>query len=261
MQIPVLENLIKHYKIDKKVLIADKIIEIPVKYSNVEALMAFFPISIVEAKKLLRTKRLKPISILNKKCLLGITIFDYVESPVGPYRELALSIPIMFDSKISIPILPLIVDSLFKQFGFYTIILAMDSNIAREHSEKIFDYPTYTKNIEIDIKKNEDDISVISKERNETIIHLKMDINKKFKIAAKNFDTYFIKDNKIMKVVMNTAAFMSESMKKEDLILNLGNHEISRIIKGLKIQSHPIRVVYYRKAIEILNPPKCMGEL
>ena len=107
-----LANLFTHkdFSVKYHVPLGDKSIDIPVVYPDTGAVMAFFPIAIAKAHEYIKTKRFKPVSILGGKSLAGITVFDYRDSPVGPYREMALSIPVTLDSIISIPFLPLFFD-------------------------------------------------------------------------------------------------------------------------------------------------------
>ncbi len=253
-----LNNLLKDFDYTPKyqVDVMGKKIDVPVKYSNVRAFMFFFPISIEMARKLINNKRLEAVSILKKKCLLGITIFDYIECPVEPYREVALSIPVILDSKISIPFLPLIFDFLFKKFGFYTILLAMNNDIARKHSEIIFGYPTYDKNINIDIKEESNGYTLISaSEGSEKILSIGIKKGSgNLRRIRKKSNTYFIKDDKIFNAELNYAAY--ELAEKNGSAIDLGNHKISRIIKNLLFQNKPLRSIYYAKAIEILYSPK-----
>ena len=167
----------------------------------------------------------------------------------------------MFDTKFSIPFLPLALDSLFKKFGFYTVLLVMNTDMGREHSEKIFGYPTYQKNVQIDIEEVMDGISVDVKDENESIACLKIKMPKKFKMVKKDYNTYFTRDKKIFNVPMNTAAFVAESFKKEDATLTLGSHKISNFLKKFELQPSPLKTMYYKEAIEILNPPQEIGLL
>lgn len=253
-----LESLLKDFDFSPKyqVDVMGQKIDVPVKYSNTRAFMVFLPISIKKATELISNKRFNPVSILKKRCLLGITIFDYIECPVGPYREIALSIPVTLDSKISIPFLPLIFDSFFKKSGFYTFLLAMNTSIARDHSKIIFGYPTYDKNIEIDIKEKNGYILIDSYEGREKIISLKMKESNNFKIIRKKNNTYFLKDDKIINVELNYAAYEAQSALDNNLSLELGDHNISKIIKNLLVHQKPFRSIYYAKAIEILDSPK-----
>lgn len=231
-------------------------VDVPVKYSDSRAFMALFPVSINAVKKILSSSRLEPISIFNGKCLLGITIFDYVTCPVGPYREIALSIPVKLDPKISIPILPLIIDPIFGKSSFYTILLAMNTSIGREHSEKIFGYPTYDKNIDVIIEVVDGIAYIKVAEGDEKILTIKMNLPKKLRIRKNKYNTYFMKEGRILNSELFAATYEAESGGKLDSVLDLGSHEISNIIKSLNVQKNPFRTIYYQNVVEVLSAPK-----
>lgn len=258
-----LKKLLEHHDYSSKyqVTVFDRKIDVPVVYAHASALMAFFPISLDKAVKLLKTKRLKPVSILGGRCLVGVTIFDYHDCPVGPYRELALSIPVTLDSAFSVPLLPLFFDSLFSTFGFYTLLLAMNTDIARAHSEHIFGYPTFSRNIEIDIIKDDTTIAIEAREKNEKIMSFRLKKPDNLRAIKKKYITYFIKNDTIISVEMQTAAFEAHSAKSDQPMLELGTHEIARILGMLSIEPRALQSVYYADAIEILNAPKKEGGL
>lgn len=228
-------------------------INTPVKYPDATARMVFFPISFEKAEKLISNNRLIPVRFLGKRAVLGITIFDYVESDVGAYRELALSIPVLKDPKFRCPFLPLIFDGLFKNFGFYTVLLAMNNDIGRIHSKKIFGYPTYSKNINVDINKNEKTLFISVKEGKEKIIDLKINNSKKAKLIRKSYNTYIKKDNNLNLVKMDIIAMMSESFLGKNIEISLGNHYISKILKDLDLGDKAIGISHYTKLVEVLS--------
>lgn len=246
------------YRLQYEISVGEKSIAVPVVYPNASAIMAFFPIAVEKAATVLKTKRLVPVSIFRGQCLLGITVFDYHESPVGPYRELALSIPVLFDPFISLPILPLIFDSLFPAFGFYTLLLAMNTDIAREHSEKIFGYPTFSRNVDIAIEEQNETIAVSVGEGDRSILNFSIKKPQRFRLAKKKYLTYFLKDGKIVSVAMQTAA-ASASLGCGACSLKLGEHKIVNLLKSLSIHTRAIKSVYYSDAIEILFAPKNEG--
>ena len=254
------ENLEKYFqnvKIDDRVMVSGNLIDVPVRYPELSAVMGLFPISINAAKSLITVKRIKPVSILRGQCLLGITIFDFIECPVGPYRELALSIPVMLDQKISIPFLPLVLRPLFKNFGFYTVLLAMNTEMGIGHSDKIFGYPTYQKKVEIEITKSSSNIFIKAEENDKSIITMNMGMPQHYKFYQGNFHTYFTnRHRELIKVEMSTAHFMGYSIRKKNFKLEIGDSPISNIIKELKIKPVPLEYIHYRKAIEILSSPQ-----
>lgn len=242
---------LKNFKPVGQVDFLGKKIDMPFKYSDASAMMAFFPISYKKANDIIGNDRLKPVSILRGRSVVGITFFEYRECPVGPFREFTISIPIIHDLKIRIPIFPLLFNSMFKNFGFHVIMLGANSDIAREHIEKIFGYPTYHKNIGIHIKEQDGNLFADLNDGDKNIISLKENTPKKYKPIKKNFNTYYLKDDNIFRVKLNTVVLSGRSKGKKNSILNFGNHKISEILKNLDIENNCFEIIHYKKAIEI----------
>ena len=242
---------LKNFKPVGQVDFLGKKIDMPFKYSDASAVMAFFPISYKKANDMIGNDRLKPVSILRGRSVVGITIFEYRECPVGPFCEFTISIPIVHDSKIRIPIFPLLFSPMFENFGFHVIMLGANSDIAREHIEKIFGYPTYNKNIDIHIKEQGEYLFANINDNNKNIISLKEKIPKKYKPTKKRFNTYYSKNNNIFRVKLDTVVFLGRSKYRNGHSLDIGNHEISKILKHLNIENNCLELMHYKKAVQI----------
>lgn len=235
-------------------------IDVPVKYSDANAFMVFVPISYEAAKAHINNERLKPVSIFKKRALLGVTIFNYTDCQVGPYRELALSIPVLLDTSFPLPVLPLLFDSLYSGYGFYTISLAMNTKIARVHSEKIFGYPTYTENINIEIKNENDLVSIFVSEAQQQILSFSMSVPKSYRFTKKKYKTFFFTNNDLLKVTLNASAYEAGLGAGKLSLLKLGDHPLSKLITSLAPANKPLQGIYYKKAFEILEKPEKIGQ-
>ncbi|MEA2088825.1 MAG: hypothetical protein U9O55_03240 [Patescibacteria group bacterium] len=249
------ENLkkekLKSFEPISQVNFLGKQIDMPFKYSDASAVMAFFPISYKKANDMIGNDRLKPVSILRGKSVVGITIFEYRECPIGPFCEFTISIPVIHDSKIRVPIFPLLFDSMFKNFGFHVIMLGANSDIARSHIEEIFGYPTYHKNIDISIAEQDKYLFASLSCNDKNIISFKGKTPKKYKPMKKKFNTYYLRNNDIFRVKLDTMVFLGRSKGKKSSIFDFGNHEISEILKSLDIENNCLEIVHYKKAVEI----------
>lgn len=247
--------------IRSKIEVEGVTIDIPVKYPDAQAVMVFLSVSKKKLEETLGTQRLKPISIFKGRSVLGITIFNYRKSPVGVYRELALSVPVLLDSRISIPILPLKFDSFFKNFGFYTLSLAMDTKLGIAHSEQIFGYPTHKSIINIDIDDKYDYISINVKDDKHKILYLSAHKGKYLKSGKKTFITYFKKNERLMMVRMDAKFMSSRSSGRKDTKLEFGQHRIVDLLSDLDAGDQILEVVYYDRAFEVLHAPIEIGSL
>jgi hypothetical protein len=79
---------------------------------------------------------------------------------------------------------------------------------------------------------------------------------KKEKNTKKYYQTYFFKNDKLIKVTISMAGFTVSSMRKNIGKLELGKHEISDILGNLEIDLTPIQTVYYGEATKIADIPE-----
>lgn len=230
-------------------------IDVPAVYDKVSATMSFFPISYKKARHIINNERVFPVKIFPNTAIFAITVFDYKDSPAGPYREVALSIPSTIDREI--PLLPLLADSLFNSFGFYTILLFMDTDMGIKHSRKVYGYPVYEKKVTIDIDDNESCVKVDAYEGGKKILSIK---TKKFKrynlMKNKLYNTFFMFGKELKKVEMTVDAFMAEKNLGNGCECSFGEHEIyNKYIKDLLMTDKPLRYMHYTNATEILSQP------
>ena len=252
-----LQDRIEPSKILKSVEIMGKQVDIPVHYTDLSALMLFFQVSVSGAKNFIDSSRFKLVKTFGNRCVLGLTVFNYKECPVGPYRELAISFPVLKDAIFPVPLLPLIFDNSFKNAGFFAHLLSMSTQIGIDHSKEIFGYPTYDNIITVDFEDEGKFIDVNIQEEDELILSFSMNKPKSFKEVTKRYNTFYSHavDENLVSVSMDVAARVGTSYRTSSTHLTLGRHKISSIIRDLIKDSKPIAIQYYPEAIEILHAP------
>ena len=253
-----LEEIVRKYNYSPKyqVDVMGKKVDVPVKYSDASALMVFFSISLKKAKSLLDSERLTPVSILGGRCLLGITFFDYRDCPAGPYHEFTFSIPVLVDSKFHIPLLPIILDSFFKNFGYYVFLMGADSDISRLHIEKIFPYPVVNKNLHINLEESDDLLIASIKDAEVEVISITHDLPHSYTLEKKGYNTYYKKDGRIYDVKLQTFSYYAKIFgRTKNSYIHMGDHQISNNLKELGISSKPLVSVYYKRAVEVAEGP------
>jgi len=241
-------------KVEKQVKVRNILVDIPLKYRG-RAITALFPISTKKALEAINCSKIYPAEISFNKCLLNITLFDYYNTPVGPYAELALSIPVFYNQFINIPLFPLLLNNFFKNFGFFIVTIAQNTDIAIEHGNVITGYPHYEKVIDVKFKSDGEYINTEAYEDNKEILKLKINKPQKEKLQDKSYTTYFKKGDSLSQITMDTSTIMG---RPKSCDLKLGNHELSERIRQFDISYNPIEVQYFSDAIEILNYPSLL---
>jgi hypothetical protein len=242
------ENSIK-YEIRDKISAGDFVVDIPAKYRG-KVLSILFPASTKKMKKFINCPGVVPAEIFWGKSLLSVTLFDFSESPVGPYTELDFATPISYKPKIKIPLLPLIKDQISKKYNLFIFDIVQSTEIAIKHGNILTGYPHNPNLIDVIFEENDKGINVKSYGSNKNIIDVHINKPKKEKIINESYFTYFVKDNIPHRIKMDIYA-IGGNVKIDKL--NLGDHKIAELIKNLGTSLKPFQVRYSRDVIEI-NP-------
>lgn len=236
-------------KVEKQVQVRNILIDVPIKY-KCTAINTVFPISTKEAQKAIGYSKFNPLEISFGRSLLCITLFDFYSTPVGPYTELTLSIPINYNSRFNLPLISIPVSQLFKKFGFFVLFIAQSSEFAIEHGNVINGYPHYSKLINVQFKSDNSFVYVQAGGDGKEILQFKLEKSGKEKIQKDCQMTYLVKEDKIFRIKMETYGIIDRSKVYN---LSLGNHELAEFIKRLRISGKSIDTRFYRDTIKIIN--------
>jgi len=250
----VLDDNLMNIKVERQVRVRDILVDVPLRY-KCSAINVLFPISTKEAKKIIGTPKIKPLELFPGRSLLCITLFDYQYSPVGPYTEISLSIPVNYNFGFNVPLFSLLLNLFFNKLSFFVFSIAQSTQIAIEHGLIITGYPKYDKEKTVDAKFSRGDkfIYVNVSGEGKMILNLKIMKLKNEKLERSYYPTYFVKNNKICKIQLETDSIINGS---KILSFELGDHKIAELIKSLKISPNAVYAKYYKDAIEILYSPK-----
>lgn len=237
------------YKTRDKIRVGDFSIDVPAKYRG-RALTILLPVSSKKIAEFINFPGLKPSEIIWGKSLLGVTLFDFSKSPVGPYTELVLSTPVLYKPNIGLPLFSLIRDDVLKRFNLFILNIYQSTKIAIEHGNLLTGYPHNSNLINVKFEDDEKNISINSYGDNKSILSLKINKPKKEKLIKESYMTYFIRDGSPYQIQMDIFGIAGRVELEK---LSFGNHKISWLIKDLIISDKPFQIRYSRDVIEI-NP-------
>lgn len=231
----------------------------PLIYNSPESLMLGIIVNKSDILKILPSKQFKPLSIIPNKTLLCITFFNYSDSIVGPYREIAISVPVIKNGGFNLPVLPIFFPKLFSSFGFYALKLLMSSRDACTHSEEIFGYNTSNKLIDFKIKKlgEKVEICVYEPDTNRVVLTLQTVIPRKFKESNIEFRTY-TNDNLHVDKKINLVAKAIECSRflPTNITLNVENSFFELPIRSNEASNNVLFITFYREIEEKLGKPE-----
>lgn len=248
------QNISNRYPSRGQITVQGKIIPIPSIYKG-RAITAVFPISYKKAAQLIYSSHLKPARLSFTKALLSVTVFDFKESPVGPYTELAYAIPVLYKSKLNIPLLPILFYKVLNNFGYYVLDILQNKEIAIAHGKALTEYPH---NNELIIAKLNDDkekesITAFVESKRGNILSLSASKIGNEKEVYHKYMTYFHKGRESIRTQMDVYALES---KVKNCSISLGNDRLSEYLKTLDISPRSLQTFFYSDLVEILPVTK-----
>jgi hypothetical protein len=126
----------------------------PTFYGNVTCSQAIFLCNHEKACELMPHPKMKPISMLGGRSLIAAASYIYRDVlNVTPYNEIALTIPVMIDPLVNVPVLPILVER-FKKFGYYVFSMPVTSQENQIRGKKIWGLPKAVQDIDINVDQH-----------------------------------------------------------------------------------------------------------
>jgi hypothetical protein len=118
----------------------------PVRYHFSQAINCMFELPTEAARKLL-PKGVEPVEPNHGASLMGVTLFDFSDSPLGPYQELVFSLYV-------VPRLGIMEQH--PHGAVYPVVVASSSQEARDHAISLWHLPHFEEDIYIEFEERPD---------------------------------------------------------------------------------------------------------
>ena len=122
---------------------------LPAHFGDGRVAAAVFPIAYDRARELVSSPRLQPVQVFGGKALAVVCTFEYFDSPLGPYRELALGIVANCGPNHG-PLSTLDLLSPRPNTGCWMLALPVTNETARQYGIELFGYPKTLASITVD---------------------------------------------------------------------------------------------------------------
>lgn len=144
--------------------------EFPVLYYDFRMISGTFTAKTNKLKKLLPHLNFKPIEIFPGIGMVNIVAFEYRDTSIGSYNEIALSVPVKFPPRFVFPGLSAISMMRKKCFSTYIHHLPVTTEIARKGGVHFYNYPKFLS--EITFQDQDEKLVVTLKEEDELILKM-----------------------------------------------------------------------------------------
>lgn len=240
----------------KQIVIDGHTIDLPLTY-QCEAINLAFSISTAAAKEAIACPQLKPLEIFPSRCLLVVTLFNFSETPVGPYTEITYSIAANYN-KTTIPFFSFLSQIISADLSFYVYTIAQSTEIAIKHGNTINGYPHFSELISSEYGARENELSVKVECGGEKVLSLDLIKPKKMKHKDELFTTYKVQNNNLSSLLMETHGKGGGAKVRK---IEFGKHKLAEMLRELGVGKKVLDARYYSDTTKIINEQKVVSKI
>lgn len=226
----------------------------PTFYGDVTCAIGIFMCSFKQAKKMMPHPKIKPVRMTLDRSLVIFSCYIYKNvMNVAPYNEIAMTIPVMVDPVINMPVLPMITD-IFKEFGYYVFSMPVTSLENQIRGRKIWGLPKVVQRIDIEDEGGDCAIRAFEEDSEEQYFELKVPKEgdpEDFDVCSwlySRLGNELLQSQTCFKSTFNVNKNMEILLKKnatpDRQYLKIGDSPSGRMLQQLGIEEHPFQFRY-----------------
>ncbi|WP_281559642.1 acetoacetate decarboxylase family protein [Thalassomonas sp. RHCl1] len=226
--------------------------QFPTFYGNVTCAIGVFLCDYQQAQQLLPHPKMKPVAMPKGRALVTFSCYEYQNvMGIAPYNEIAMTIPVMVDPAINIPVLPMVMDG-FSKFGYYVFHMPVTSLENRIRGNKIWGLPKVVDTVDI---KVEDGISKTRATDEQGNFYFSLEVPTQgkpthFDVRSNLYsrlDQDLLQSPTQFKGDFNVIKYMDRLWKRggaDPGVLKIGEGPYGDMLKKLKIEPQPFQFRY-----------------
>ena len=249
----------------------------PTLYGDVTCAIAIFLCPYEKAAALMLHPRIKPVKVTRGRAAVAFSCYEYKHVlGVAPYNEIAMTIPIMVDPSVNVPILPL-VTNLFRCFGYYVFSMPVTSLENQIRGHKIWGLPKVVQEIDLrdeagDRVPEGDCVTTAKEASGETYFELRVpmdgtptDFDVSSNLYSRLGDTLLQSETNFkarFNVTKHMGLLFKKNVKPDRPYLKLGNTSSGRVLQELELEEHPFQLRFAKhvsSCFDLPNPDFKLG--
>ena len=236
----------------------------PTFYGDVTCAQAVFLCSYEKAQAMMLHPKIKPVKMTKGRSLVAFSCYIYRNVlGVAPYNEIAMTIPVMADPVVNIPVLPMVMSG-FRKFGYYVFSMPVTSLENQIRGLKIWGLPKVVQ--EIDIREEGSDcVTIAHEEAGEPYFELRVPMDgvpTEFDVSSNLYTRLgkeLLQSETNFKASFNVNKYMNLLFKKGAVpdreFLKIGDTPSGRVLKALEIEEHPFQFRFAKQMSSCFDLP------
>lgn len=226
--------------------------DLPILYHRDDAFALYFTANYEKVKGVMPSDRLHPVVLPGKRAVVVIGAFNYIDTSIGSYGEVAVALPAVFDKKTTSfsGLLPALRESGYPGFGVVIMHLPVTRVEARDAGRGQWGYTKFIASMHFSITPEYMECRLL--EGDGHILDMRVERKGFYLRDKKPLTTYSVKVGDLIKTVIPQMASKRVALMPGGSHLKLGQHPVAESIRSLGISARPFMSAYYPERAAIL---------
>ncbi len=215
---------------------------LPGIYRDGRVAAAVFVIPFDRARRAVTPPDLYPIALPGKRAFAVLCSFDYLDTTLGPYRELAIGVVASTEHRLgALRALDLL--SAKTNTGAWVLALPVTSELACRGGIELFGYPKTT--CGIDVEHSSSSCSTLVRDSADTIIRMSLPLGRGPKLPVRSLVTYAQRNGQLLRMRAETQWRVTVcSGRGARIEAQTPQHPLCRTLQQLELPNSPLFVLH-----------------
>jgi len=224
--------------------------DLPILYFRDDFFALFFTADTQKVRDLIPSARLHPVLLTARKAMVGIGAFNYIDTTIGPYGEVAVVLPVVYGLSPPPVILPALMESRYTGFGSLVAHLPVTKQVARDAGRGEWGYTKFVADMNFVITPEFMECRMEEEDRH--ILTLRVARKGLAVKDNKPLITYSVKEGNLIKTTIPQRGSCRVAIQPGDSFLRLGDHPMAESIRALGLSKKPFMSRCYLERSGIL---------
>jgi len=226
--------------------------DLPILYLRDDFFGLYYSIDKKKATAIMPSDKMHPITLPNGRAVIAIMAYNYIDTSIGHYGEIAAAIPTLYNKRHRrfMGFLPLLQQGAHPHFGALVQHLPVTLPAAYEAGRGEWGYTKFVTNMHFDTTPEHQEVNMY--EEGEHILDMRV-MKRGFHMKDhKPITTFSVKENNLIKTVIPQKGVQRISPKTKGSFIKFGIHPMAKSIIGLDIAEKPFLQTFYTERAAIL---------
>lgn len=225
-------------------------IDLPIRHYRDDRFLGVFSADYEAVREVLPSQELSPARLWSGRAAIVVAAFNYLDTSIGPYGEVGIAVPCIYN-RYAPPVVPMVLENKYPGWGGFLLYLPVTTHLAHDAGRSIWGYPKFVADMAFQNRPAYQRVRLA-----EGGAHILTMTIRQSGIATvednRPLITYSVLDRKLIKTTVPSRGLYQLGVASGLGILELGNHEISRQLRGFDISTDAMLTRNYLRGYAIL---------